>query len=115
MAVLLFPCFSLTKQKICVVLLQKYNEYRLHSLQDIEASFISYSFALYLLRKYNEYRLHSLQDIEASFISYSFALYLLRKYNEYRLHSLQDIEARASYLTRLHYICQGNTKINMQE
>ena len=59
-----------------LILLGKPNEYRLHSLQDIETCFISHSFALYLLGKPNEYRLHSLQDIDASFISHSFALYL---------------------------------------
>ena len=30
-----------------LILLYQYNEYRLHSLQDIEESFISHSFALY--------------------------------------------------------------------
>ena len=58
-----------------LILLGKSNEYRLHSLQDIEASFISHSFALYLLGEPNEYRLYLLQDIEAGFISHSFALY----------------------------------------
>ena len=60
---------------------------------------------LILLGKPNEYRLHSLQDIEASFISHSFALYLLNKPTNICFTRCKILK-QASYLTHLLYICK---------